>query len=190
MIRCFNFLTPVLAGAILFVAPALAQVQSQPLPPPTGTPSAPPAASPPAAPPSSTRTEPSRTPTPTPIGKPASKGKTTAATCPADKVDINDASAETLKTLPQIGKVRSSAIIKARPYAAPEDLLRKKVLKKAVYEKIKPCILASGVAPSATPATPRKTSSTRGNTAPTKSTAARPPVTPVPIPEPSSKPQQ
>ncbi len=89
--------------------------------------------------------EPARTPTPL-----TSKPKRAAvATCPAEKVDINTASRDELRTLPQIGSLRSKLIIRARPYAAPEDLVRRKVLKEAIYDKIKPCI----VAPSATQAT-------------------------------------
>lgn len=88
--------------------------------------------------------EPPRTPTPL-----TSKPKRAAvATCPAEKVDINTASRDELRTLPQIGSQRSKMIIRARPYAAPEDLVRRKVLKQAVYDKIKPCIEASGSTPS------------------------------------------
>lgn len=177
----------VIAGVALIAVPMLAlaetgrtelaQVQSQPLPPPAGTPqtapTAPapaPATMPPAPPP--TKAEPR---TPTPMTKPTPKPGQAAAPrtgCPDEKVDINAASADTLKKLPQIGGQRSSAIVKARPYAKPEDLVARKVLKKAVFEKIKPCITASGVAPSAGPS-PRK-----GKPA-TKPAAS---VAPVPVP--------
>lgn len=87
--------------------------------------------------------EPPRTPTPlTSRPKPV-------ATCPAEKVDINTASRDDLRTLPQIGSQRSKMIIRARPYAAPDDLVRRKVLKQAVYDKIKPCIVALGAASAA-----------------------------------------
>lgn len=194
MIRCLSFLTPAIVGAVLLAAPVSAQVQSQPLPPPAGASSSPPSAAPPASPPP--MAEPPRAPASKPASKQA-KGKAPArTTCPAGKVDINDASADTLKTLPQIGGQRSNAIIKARPYAAPEDLVRKKVLKKAVYEKIKPCILASGIAPS--PTTPSNAKRPKSSAAKPPTTTARAPVstgpaTPVPIPsptEPSAKPQQ
>ena len=104
--------TLVLASAVLWALPAVAQ-----------------------------SAEPPRTPTPlTSRPKPV-------ATCPAEKVDINTASRDELRTLPQIGSQRSKMIIRARPYAAPDDLVRRKVLKQAVYDKIKPCILTSGTIP-------------------------------------------
>jgi hypothetical protein len=196
-----------IAGAALAAAPGLAQVraapielaqvQSQPLPPPAGTPPAsqtppaqtPPATTPPATGPQSTAPATPPAKTPTPMTKPAPKtGQTTTAprnTCPDEKVDINVASADTLKKLPQIGGQRSNAIIKARPYAKPEDLVTKKVLKKAVFEKIKPCVTASGVAPA-----PGQTAKKR-----TSTPAAKPPstATPVPVPsdsQPATKPPQ
>jgi len=152
MARVTFVLPALMAGTMLFAAPLLAQVQSQPLPPPSGTPSAPPAPSatppattPPSTPAPSTKTEPPRTPTPG--TKPATKPAQTSAACPEEKVDVNAASTDNLKKLPQIGVQRANAIVKARPYATPEDLMKKKVLKKAVYDKIKACITASGVAP-------------------------------------------
>jgi DNA uptake protein ComE-like DNA-binding protein len=61
-----------------------------------------------------------------------------AATAPATSLtNINTASAADLDKLPQIGKARAAAIIKGRPYAAPDDLLSKKVLSKGVFDKIK-----------------------------------------------------
>jgi len=185
MARVRFVLPALMAGTMLFAAPLLAQVQSQPLPPPSGTPSAPPApsATPPATTPApSTKTEPARTPTPG--TKPATKPAQTSAACPEEKVDVNAASTDNLKKLPQIGVQRANAIVKARPYAAPEDLVKKKVLKKAVYDKIKACITASGVAP--------------GTTAPAAkgpAPAAKTPTAaaPVPLPAPAvaaPKPQQ
>ena len=182
MARIRLLLPALLAGTVLLATPLLAQVQSQPLPPPSGTPSAPPAPSatppstptPPAAPTPSTKTEPAKTPTPgTKPAKPAQ-----AATCPDDKVDVNSASADSLKKLPQIGTQRANAIVKARPYAAPEDLVKKKVLKKAVYDKIRSCITASGVAPSAPVAK---------GVAPAAKT---PSGAPVPLPTPAAEPKQ
>jgi DNA uptake protein ComE-like DNA-binding protein len=194
MFRGWKFVVPaVLAGAVLAVVPGLsqgkagpvelAQVQSQPLPPPAGTPQTPPATSPPqtTSPPTtppSTKAEPPKTPTPGTRPTPKTGQPTTKATsCPDEKVDINAASADSLKKLPQIGGQRSNAIIKARPYAKPEDLVRRKVLKKAVFDKIKPCITASGVAPD-----PGTTPKRRAPA--TKSSGTATPV-PVPVPTPT-----
>jgi hypothetical protein len=165
--------------------PELAQVQSQPLPPPAGAPQAPaPAATPPATPPAST-TEPPRTPTPMTKPAPGSPPPGARTTCPDEKVDINSASLELLRKLPQIGTQRSNSIVKARPYATPEDLLRKKVIKKAVFEKIKPCINASGVLPAAT--TAGKPASKSTATPAAKSSGSPAPVKPVPVPMPANE---
>ncbi len=186
MARIRLVLPALLAGTVLLATPLLAQVQSQPLPPPTGTPSTPPAPSatppstptPPATPAPSAKTEPAKTPTPG--TKPATTKPTQAATCPDEKVDVNSASTDSLKKLPQIGVQRANAIVKARPYAAPEDLVKKKVLKKAVYDKIRSCITASGVAPSAPVAKAK-------GAAPAAKTPAG---APVPLPTPAAEPKQ
>ncbi len=63
-----------------------------------------------------------------------------AAAAPAPALaltNINTASAADLDKLPQIGKARAAAIIKGRPYTAPDDLVNKKVLSKGVFDKIK-----------------------------------------------------
>ena len=62
------------------------------------------------------------------------------ATAPAPKVqlvNINRATADELDALPQIGKARSEAIIKARPYKTTDELVAKKVLSQGVYDTIK-----------------------------------------------------
>jgi hypothetical protein len=60
-----------------------------------------------------------------------------AASDPADeRVDLNTASFEQLNTLPNAGPI-GRAIIKGRPYASVEDLVKRKVLRRSVYEKIK-----------------------------------------------------
>jgi hypothetical protein len=183
--------TPLQARLFPGAAPGgleLAQVQSQPLPPPAGAPQAPaPAATPPATPSVST-TEPPRTPTPMTKPAPGSPPPGARTTCPDEKVDINSASLALLRKLPQIGTQRSNSIVKARPYATPEDLLRKKVLKKAVFEKIKPCINASGVLPAATTARKSGTPASKSTTTPaTKSSAAPAPAKPVPVPMPANE---
>ncbi|HKU94635.1 MAG TPA: helix-hairpin-helix domain-containing protein, partial [Vineibacter sp.] len=103
-----------------------------------------------------------------------------ATTCPDEKVDVNAASTDNLKKLPQIGVQRANAIVKARPYATPEDLLKKKVLKKAVYDKIKTCITASGVAAGASGV------AAKGPAAPAAKT---PSAAPVPLPTPAADPK-
>jgi hypothetical protein len=111
-------------------------------------------------------------------------------TCPPEKVDINDASQDSLRKLPQIGVQRSNAIIKSRPYETPDDLVKKKVLKKVVYDKIRTCITASGVAaapPAAKGAKKAPATTAAKAPVPPPAPAARTPVTPVPLPQPEPK---
>lgn len=61
----------------------------------------------------------------------------------ADKlVDINSASEDELKALPGIGDALASRIIKHRPYRRKDDLVDKKVIPEAAYERIKHQIVA------------------------------------------------
>jgi DNA uptake protein ComE-like DNA-binding protein len=53
-----------------------------------------------------------------------------------DLIDLNTASLEQLNTLRDAGSI-SRAIIKRRPYASVEDLVKRKVIRRSVYEKIK-----------------------------------------------------
>ena len=60
----------------------------------------------------------------------------------ADLMDINSASEAQLASLKGIGEVRAKAIVKGRPYKGKDDLLRKKIVPKNVYEDIKEQIIA------------------------------------------------
>ena len=53
------------------------------------------------------------------------------------KVNLNTATQPELEALPGIGPVTASKIISDRPYQQVEDLLNKKVVSKAIFEKIK-----------------------------------------------------
>ncbi len=55
----------------------------------------------------------------------------------SSKVNINSASSESLEGLSGVGAVTASKIIAGRPYSAIEDLLSKKVIGRALFEKIK-----------------------------------------------------
>lgn len=56
-------------------------------------------------------------------------------------VNINTASQAELEKLPGIGPKRAEAIIAARPYQKPDDLLRVPGIKRAEFEKIKGHVL-------------------------------------------------
>jgi DNA uptake protein ComE-like DNA-binding protein len=57
-------------------------------------------------------------------------------------IDINSAKAEELMTLKGIGEARAKAIIRGRPYARKDDLVRKKVVPLSIYDDIKDKIVA------------------------------------------------
>lgn len=52
-------------------------------------------------------------------------------------ININTASAESLDSLPGVGAVTATKIISNRPYATTQDLVTKKAVGQATYEKLK-----------------------------------------------------
>lgn len=57
-------------------------------------------------------------------------------------LDINSAGEDQLRTLPGIGPARAQAIIAGRPYAGKDDLVKRNILPKNVYDGVKDRIVA------------------------------------------------
>jgi competence protein ComEA len=80
--------------------------------------------------------------------KPAAKSDTKADAKPGagkemkGQLDLNSASAQDLQQLPGIGEAYSKKIVENRPYKRKDELVQKKIIPQATYDKIKDKIIA------------------------------------------------
>ena len=76
-----------------------------------------------------------------------------AAPPAANLIDINSASRDDLMNLEGIGEVRADAIIRARPFKAKTELVERRLIPEALYDKIADKVMARpppGTAPTPT----------------------------------------
>ena len=65
-----------------------------------------------------------------------------AAATKKEPLDINSASEADLKELPGIGDAYAKKIVDGRPYKRKDELVQKKVVPQATYDKIKDMVVA------------------------------------------------
>ena len=82
---------------------------------------------------------------------PAAAAQSRPSPAPAsNQLELNSASRDALMTLDGIGEVRADAIIRARPFKTKTELVERRLIPEALYDKIADKVMARPP-PSATP---------------------------------------
>ena len=71
--------------------------------------------------------------------------RTTPSAPAVSLIDINSASRDDLMSLEGIGEVRADAIIRSRPFKAKTELVERRLIPEAVYDKIADKVMARPV---------------------------------------------
>ncbi len=66
----------------------------------------------------------------------AASAQTRATTGAANPIDLNSASRDVLMTLDGVGEVKADAIIRSRPFRAKTELVERRIIPEALYDKI------------------------------------------------------
>jgi len=86
---------------------------------------------------------------------PLASAQSRPAPAPAsNQLELNSASRDALMTLDGIGEVRADAIIRARPFKAKTELVERRLITEAMYEKISDKVFARPPPPAPPPPKP------------------------------------